>query len=165
MRTAMMSQLAAAATRSTYSSTFARSKALRLVSGPRSNVWGNSGRRSINSTRLTIQKSPSAASEFEKRPRKEDLVFGTTLSSHMLMVEWTKETKWTDPRIVPLQDLKLSPAASSLHYGKSLAAVSSSSSSKTSFQNRKICALSLTEILIFRLSPSAFSKGYSASKG
>ena len=164
MRTAMMSQLAAAATRSTYSSTFARSKALRLVSGPRSNVRGNSGRRSINSTRLTIEKSPSAASEFEKRPRKEDLVFGTTLSSHMLMVEWTKETKWTDPRIVPLQDLKLSPAASSLHYGKSLAAVSSSSS-KTSFQNRKICALSLTEMLIFRLSPSAFSKGYSASKG
>jgi hypothetical protein len=40
-----------------------------------------------------------------------------TLSDHMLTIEWTKEAKWGKPKIVPYQDLKISPAASSLHYG------------------------------------------------
>ena len=56
-------------------------------------------------------------SRIENRPAKEDLAFGTTISDHMLMVEWEKEGGWKTPRIVPYQDLKISPAASSLHYG------------------------------------------------
>lgn len=56
-------------------------------------------------------------SDFEKRPNKEDLVFGHTFTDHMLMIEWDSETKWSAPRIVPYQDLKISPAASCLHYG------------------------------------------------
>jgi hypothetical protein len=58
--------------------------------------------------------------QFENRPKKEDLVFGTTMSDHMLMVQWEKETGWGSPKIVPYGDLQLSPAASSLHYGESL---------------------------------------------
>jgi branched-chain amino acid aminotransferase len=57
------------------------------------------------------------ASDFEKRPNKHDLVFGTTLSDYMLMVEWNREEKWLAPQIVPYQDLQISPAASCLHYG------------------------------------------------
>jgi branched-chain amino acid aminotransferase len=75
------------------------------------------GVRSISSANLTITKVQKNASNFDKRPAKQDLVFGTTLSDHMLMIEWNKDTKWSDPRIVPYADLKISPAASCLHYG------------------------------------------------
>jgi branched-chain amino acid aminotransferase len=57
-------------------------------------------------------------SRFENRPKKEDLVFGTTMADHMLMVEWDLENGWGAPKIVPYQNLSISPAASSLHYGE-----------------------------------------------
>ena len=75
-------------------------------------------KRSIASSQLTIEKTTDPT-KFEKRPPKEELVFGTTLSDHMLMVGWEKESGWQDPRIVPYQNLSISPAASSLHYGTS----------------------------------------------
>ena len=39
------------------------------------------------------------------------------MSDHMLMVEWTTQDGWAAPKIVPYQNLSLSPAASCLHYG------------------------------------------------
>lgn len=39
------------------------------------------------------------------------------MSDHMLTIEWTKEGNWGKPKIIPYQDLKISPAASCLHYG------------------------------------------------
>jgi branched-chain amino acid aminotransferase len=72
--------------------------------------------RSICASKLTIERT-SDDSAFRNRPAKELLQFGTTLSDHMLMIEWTKG-EWKDPKIVPYQDLKISPAASALHYGK-----------------------------------------------
>jgi hypothetical protein len=39
------------------------------------------------------------------------------MSDHMLTIEWTTEGKWGKPKIIPYQDLKISPAASCLHYG------------------------------------------------
>jgi branched-chain amino acid aminotransferase len=72
--------------------------------------------RFISASNLTIT-CKDDASDFENRPAKEDLVFGTTLTDHMLMIDWNVDSKWGDPRIVPYQDLKLSPAASCLHYG------------------------------------------------
>jgi hypothetical protein len=74
-------------------------------------------RRWISASQLTVERSADDC-VFASRPVKEDLVFGTTLSEHMLMVEWDKEHQWGAPRIVPYQDLKISPAASSLHYGR-----------------------------------------------
>jgi branched-chain amino acid aminotransferase len=47
---------------------------------------------------------------------KEDLVFGTTFSDHMLEVDWYSGQGWTAPRIVPYQNFSMSPAASVLHY-------------------------------------------------
>jgi hypothetical protein len=73
--------------------------------------------RWISSSRLTIEKKTDR-SNWESRPKKEDLQFGTTLSDHMLMIEWNKENGWDAPKIVPYQDLHLSPAALCLHYGK-----------------------------------------------
>jgi branched-chain amino acid aminotransferase len=80
--------------------------------------WQNVSARAISSSHLTIEKK-SDRSNWENRPKKEDLQFGTTLSDHMLKIEWNKENGWGTPRIVPYQDLQISPAASCLHYGKS----------------------------------------------
>jgi hypothetical protein len=78
---------------------------------------GGFQQRWISSSQLTVERRTDD-SVFANRPAKEDLVFGTTLSEHMLMVEWDKDHQWGAPRIVPYQDLKISPAASSLHYGR-----------------------------------------------
>ncbi|KAG7359756.1 aminotransferase [Nitzschia inconspicua] len=72
--------------------------------------------RFISSSHLTIEQK-SDRSNWEHRPSKEDLKFGTTLSDHMLMIEWNVGKGWDTPKIVPYQDLRISPAASSLHYG------------------------------------------------
>eukprot|EP00980_Cylindrotheca_fusiformis_P028635 scaffold22620_cov131-Cylindrotheca_fusiformis.AAC.30 len=72
-------------------------------------------KRWISSSQLVIERTKDK-SRFDNRPKKEDLVFGTTLSDHMLMVEWDIKSGWGAPRIVPYQNLSLSPAAASLHY-------------------------------------------------
>lgn len=74
-------------------------------------------KRSISSSQLTIERTKDS-SRFLNRPPKEQLVFGTTMSDHMLTVEWNKEVGWASPKIVPYQNLSISPAASCLHYGK-----------------------------------------------
>lgn len=76
-----------------------------------------SNKRWISFSQLTVEKTTDR-SRFENRPKKEDLLFGTTLSDHMLMIEWEKKNGWGTPRIVPYQNLSLSPAATSLHYGR-----------------------------------------------
>ena len=80
-------------------------------------IVASSSRRGISSSQLTIEKVTDR-SKFDARPKKEDLTFGTTISDHMLTIEWTKEDQWKSPKIVPYGDLKISPAASCLNYGK-----------------------------------------------
>ena len=82
-----------------------------------SQILFKESRRCISSAGLTIERTTNLE-RFQNRPAKEDLAFGKTLSDHMLMIEWNKGTNWGAPRIVPYQDLKISPAASVLHYGE-----------------------------------------------
>jgi hypothetical protein len=49
--------------------------------------------RFISSSGLTIELKTDK-SNFENQPKKEDLVFGTTLSDHMLTIEWDKQNGW-----------------------------------------------------------------------
>ncbi|KAL7572045.1 hypothetical protein ACA910_001697 [Epithemia clementina (nom. ined.)] len=72
--------------------------------------------RSISSASLTVERQTDN-SRFENRPPNHELVFGTTMSDHMLLAEWNQDSNWSAPRIIPYQDLKLSPASSCLHYG------------------------------------------------
>jgi hypothetical protein len=74
-------------------------------------------KRCITSSQLTVQKTTDP-SRFESRPKKEDLKFGTTMADHMLTIEFDKENGWGAPKIIPYQNLSISPAASSLHYGR-----------------------------------------------
>ena len=80
-------------------------------------LWQRPQVRTVSASRLTIEKVADDTG-FNSRPAKEDLVFGTTLSDHMLTVEWDAKNDWGAPTIVPCQNLSLSPAASCLHYGK-----------------------------------------------
>jgi branched-chain amino acid aminotransferase len=77
--------------------------------------WQLTGRRCISSARLTIERTTQ--STLSTCPAKEDLMFGRTISDHMLVLEWTNANQWGDPRIIPYQNLSISPAASCLHYG------------------------------------------------
>mmetsp|Transcript_30321 Transcript_30321/g.34889 ORF Transcript_30321/g.34889 Transcript_30321/m.34889 type:complete len:394 (+) Transcript_30321:212-1393(+) len=79
-------------------------------------IQNNVSIRAISSSQLQIHKTTDK-SRFESRPKQEDLQFGKTLSDHMLMIEWDKENQWKDPKIVPYQNLTISPAASCINYG------------------------------------------------
>jgi len=86
------------------------------VSSKKATIWMRQimSSRCINASALKIETTQSP----KKKTPKEKLTFGTTFSDHMLCVEWDKEKKWSNPKIIPFQDLKLSPAASALQYGK-----------------------------------------------
>jgi len=87
--------------------------------------------RAISSANLTIQRHPPLENTnttnnngemMMMMPPKEELQFGKTFSPHMLLCHYKTSKngnsgQWEHPQIVPFQDLKLSPAASSLHYG------------------------------------------------
>jgi len=67
----------------------------------------------IDASRITITKCTTPGTKLPK----EQLAFGKTFTDHMLDIDWTMDEGWGAPRIVPMGDLQLHPAASSLHYG------------------------------------------------
>lgn len=76
--------------------------------------------RSISSAQLTISTdSPNNNNNNNIPQNKQDLQFGKVFSSHMLQIPYKASSGgWQSPEIVPFHDLKISPAASSLHYGE-----------------------------------------------
>ena len=50
-------------------------------------------------------------------PPNKNLVFGQTFSDHMLSVEWTAQSGWDAPKILPYGNLSIDPSAKCLHYG------------------------------------------------
>ena len=46
-----------------------------------------------------------------------DLPFGHIFTDHMFIMDYSDEKGWYDPRIVPFQNISLSPAACVFHYG------------------------------------------------
>ena len=56
--------------------------------------------------------------KLKTKPTDENaLGFGNIFTDHMLLMEY-KDGRWQEPHIEPYQDLKLDPAAMSLHYGQ-----------------------------------------------
>lgn len=53
-------------------------------------------------------------------PPADQFGFGKYFSDHMFLCEYTTETGWKNPRIVPYGPLPLDPGASVLHYGQAL---------------------------------------------
>lgn len=89
-----------------------------FLSTTRSTVFKNttaSSNRFISSAQLTIN---PAVGEANIPQNKKELQFGRVFSSHMLQIPYNGGSGgWQSPEIVPFHDLKISPAASSLHYG------------------------------------------------
>lgn len=57
------------------------------------------------------------------RPKPTDeanLVFGRNFSDHMFTLNYTRESGWRNPRIVPYQSIAMDPAALVLHYGQGI---------------------------------------------
>lgn len=69
--------------------------------------------RPISSASLLIERTNSPKCKVPK----EELTFGTTMTDHMLQIEWDIEHKWGRPKIIPYAPLQIDPAASVLHYG------------------------------------------------
>ncbi|CAM9344898.1 unnamed protein product [Ectocarpus sp. 12 AP-2014] len=67
----------------------------------------------IKPSLLTVERTTTP----REKQEKSTLVFGQTFSDHMLHLDWDNEGGWQAPRILPYGDLRISPAASSLHYG------------------------------------------------
>lgn len=63
--------------------------------------------------KITRKTSPKAKPE-------GPLGFGRIFTDHMFIMDYTKGKGWHDPRIVPYQDLVLSPAAMVFHYGQEM---------------------------------------------
>ena len=47
----------------------------------------------------------------------DQLGFGIHYTDHMFIMDYSDEKGWYDPRIVPFQNISLSPAACVFHYG------------------------------------------------
>ncbi len=77
--------------------------------------------RTISSSQLIIPPISDSTTTKNNPPyNKQELQFGKVFSSHMLQIPYKGSGGggWQSPEIVPFHDLKISPAASSLHYGK-----------------------------------------------
>lgn len=67
----------------------------------------------IDRSRLVVEKTTKPN---PKVPNAE-LTFGHTFTDHMLEIDWEEGKGWKAPRIYPFQNLSISPASPSLHYG------------------------------------------------
>ena len=67
----------------------------------------------IDSSKLKIVKISAP----KEKTKLENLVFGRTFTDHMLSIDWNTTDGWANPVIHPYDDLRISPAATVLHYG------------------------------------------------
>ncbi len=64
---------------------------------------------------FTVEKTKTP----KARPADDSkLGFGHIFTDHMFMMDWDQENGWHDAKILPFQDIPLSPAANCLHYSQ-----------------------------------------------
>ena len=56
----------------------------------------------------------------KQKPDENNLGFGKIFTDHMFIMNYTEGQGWHDPRIVPYQNLALSPACMVFHYGQEM---------------------------------------------
>jgi len=69
--------------------------------------------KGLNASKLKIHRNSSP----KVKSPKDKLLFGKEFSDHMLDIDWANDKGYLPPKIVPYGEIKLSPAASALHYG------------------------------------------------
>lgn len=65
---------------------------------------------------LTVTKTSSP----KPKPNDDELVFGKSMSDHMLTLEWNQDTGWQSPSIKPYGNFLLDPKSSVFHYGSEI---------------------------------------------
>ena len=65
---------------------------------------------------ITITKTTTP----KAKPDESALGFGKIFTDHMFMMDYSKETGWTNARIVPFENLSIHPASTVLHYGSEI---------------------------------------------
>ncbi len=65
---------------------------------------------------IRIEKTTSP----KAKPDQSNLGFGKVFSDHMFVMDYTEGKGWHDARIVPFQNLSLSPACMVFHYGQEM---------------------------------------------
>eukprot|EP00164_Ancoracysta_twista_P008349 GFYU01012045.1.p1 GENE.GFYU01012045.1~~GFYU01012045.1.p1 ORF type:complete len:410 (-),score=121.13 GFYU01012045.1:217-1446(-) len=70
------------------------------------------GLANVKSSKLVTTKATS----LKTKPEKETLVFGRSMSDHMLTIDWNEKAGWDAPQIQPYGPFHLDPAAIVLHY-------------------------------------------------
>ena len=63
---------------------------------------------------VTLTKNP------KQKPESKGLRFGTVMTDHMFIMDYTDEKSWHDGRIVPYGPISLDPAAVVFHYGQEM---------------------------------------------
>ena len=63
-----------------------------------------------------VQITQCSSEQAQAKPDWDNLVFGKHFSDHMLTIEWSEEHGWASPRISPLQNFSIHPAAKVFHY-------------------------------------------------
>ena len=67
-----------------------------------------------------MQISISTSISEKNKPRSSILGFGKHFSDHMFTMDYNHSTGWTNPQIVPFDDLSISPSTSVFHYAQSV---------------------------------------------
>lgn len=65
---------------------------------------------------ITVERTKNPRS----KPASDHLTFGTSFSDHMFVCDYTPGNGWHDARIIPYQNLSISPALMTFHYGQSI---------------------------------------------
>ena len=65
---------------------------------------------------ITITKTTAP----KAKPDESALGFGKIFTDHMFMMDYNKDTGWTNARIVPFENLSIHPASTVLHYGSEI---------------------------------------------
>ncbi|MBR2715757.1 MAG: branched-chain amino acid aminotransferase [Ruminococcus sp.] len=65
---------------------------------------------------ITITKTTAP----KAKPDESALGFGKIFTDHMFMMDYNKETGWTNARIVPFENLSIHPASTVLHYASEI---------------------------------------------
>jgi len=67
----------------------------------------------LSAKNLTVTKTSNP----KPKPPNNELVFGKSMSDHILEADWNESTGWKDPVIKPYGNFEMPPSALCLHYG------------------------------------------------
>ncbi len=72
------------------------------------------------STEFAVERNPNPRSDADRAAILEAPGFGKHFTDHMVLIDWTEESGWENPRVLPYGPISLDPATMALHYGQEI---------------------------------------------